>query len=198
MIVLALRTCRWIEHILPRSQKHNHHYSLSSVFHHTHRLDVFSHSSSSSSFPEPLVQETESLVFLRLKSCQTHSSHDSNLQPGGFGALLLRPDALPEAKTNEYINCNRSLSLPDVRSSYCQLSSVACFEKFGHVCRHDILSKIVLQGRVASIRCRGRTRKSCENNIKECTGQSMLSLPRIADDRNRWVAITTQASQEFS
>ena len=40
---------------------HHHHYRLSSVFHATHRLDVFPQSSSSNSFSEPLVQETLSL-----------------------------------------------------------------------------------------------------------------------------------------
>ena len=32
-----------------------------------------------------------------------------------------------------------------------------------------------------------------KDNIEECTGQSMLSLLRIADDRSRYAAITAEA-----
>ena len=40
-------------------------------------------------------------------------------------------------KTNEYIYDNRSRSSPDVRTK---------LSRFGHVCRHDTLPKIILQG----------------------------------------------------
>ena len=54
---------------------------------------------------------------------------------------------------------------------------------FGHVCRHDTLPMIILQGTVDGSRRRARPRKSWKDNIKEWTGQSMSSLLRIADDR---------------
>ena len=54
---------------------------------------------------------------------------------------------------------------------------------FGHVCRHDTLPEIMLQGTVDGWRRRGRPRKSWKDNIKQWTGQSMSSLLCIADDR---------------
>ena len=64
---------------------------------------------------------------------------------------------------------------------------------FGHVCRHDMLAKIILQKTVHGRCCRGRPCKSCKDNIKEWTGQSISSLLRIADDRSRWAVITVDA-----
>ena len=43
-------------------------------------------------------------------------------------------------------------------------------------------------------RYRGRPRESWKGNIKEWTGQSMSSLMRIADDRDRWAVIVADAS----
>ena len=67
------------------------------------------------------------------------------------------------------------------------LSTVKCrkLSWFGHVCRHDTLSNIIRQGTVDGdgSRRRVRPRKLCEGNVKECTGQSLLSLMRIADDK---------------
>jgi len=65
---------------------------------------------------------------------------------------------------------------------------------FGHVCRHNTLSKIILQGNVNGGRRRGRPRKSWKDNIKEWTGQSMSSLLRVAEDRDRWATIAAEAS----
>ena len=48
--------------------------------------------------------------------------------------------------------------------------------RFSHVCRHDTLPKVILQEVKDGIRRRGRPRKSCRNNIKEWTGQSLSSL----------------------
>ena len=59
-----------------------------------------------------------------------------------------------------------------------------------HVCRHDMLPMIILQGYVDERRRRGRPRKSW----KEWTGQSKSSLLRVAEDRRRWAAITAEAS----
>ena len=64
------------------------------------------------------------------------------------------------------------------------------------VCRHDTLSKILLyiQGCVDGRRRRGGPRESWNDNIREWMGQSMSSLLRLAGDRRRWAAITTEAS----
>ena len=63
---------------------------------------------------------------------------------------------------------------------------------FGHICRHDTMLKIIVEGTVDDRRCRGRPRKSWKDNIKKWTGQSLLSLLRIAHDRSRWAVITAK------
>ena len=65
---------------------------------------------------------------------------------------------------------------------------------FGHVCCHDKLSKIILQGILDGSLRRGRPRKSRKDSIKEWTGQSMSSLLGIADDRGRWAVTAADAS----
>ena len=65
---------------------------------------------------------------------------------------------------------------------------------FGHVCHHDTLPKIILQGTVDGSRHRRRSRKSWKDNIAEWTGQLMSSLLHTADDRGRWAVIASDAS----
>ena len=65
--------------------------------------------------------------------------------------------------------------------------------QFGHVCRHDTLPKITLQGPVGGSLRRVRSRKSWNDGIKEWTGQSISSLLRIANDRGRWTVIAEDA-----
>ena len=43
-------------------------------------------------------------------------------------------------------------------------------------------------------RRRGGPRKSCMDNSKEWTGQSMSSLLPVAEDRRQWGAVTVEAS----
>jgi len=59
---------------------------------------------------------------------------------------------------------------------------------------HNTLSKIILQGIVNGGRRRGRPRKLWKDNIEEWTGQSMSSLLRVAEDRDRWATIAAEAS----
>ena len=54
---------------------------------------------------------------------------------------------------------------------------------FSHVCHHDMLQKI-MQETVDGSHRRGRPHKSWKDTIKEWTGQSMLSLVHIMDDRS--------------
>ncbi|GFR72522.1 tenascin [Elysia marginata] len=49
---------------------------------------------------------------------------------------------------------------------------------FGHVTRHDSLSKTIFQGTVEGKRRRGRQRKAWCDNIKEWTGMAMYELVR--------------------
>ena len=55
---------------------------------------------------------------------------------------------------------------------------------FGHVCCHDTLPKIILQGTVDGGHRRGRPYKSWKDNIKEWTGQLISSLLHIVDERS--------------
>ena len=56
------------------------------------------------------------------------------------------------------------------------------FSWFGHVCRLNTLPTLSI-GTVDGSCCRGRQcSTSWKDDIKECTGQSKSSLPRIADD----------------
>ena len=64
--------------------------------------------------------------------------------------------------------------------------------RFGHVCRHDMLPKIILLG--TRSRRRWRPCKSWSDNIKEWTDQS-LSLLRTTDNRSRgWATKAAEAS----
>ncbi|GFR88836.1 UDP-glucuronosyltransferase 2A1-like [Elysia marginata] len=57
---------------------------------------------------------------------------------------------------------------------------------FGHVTRHDSLSKTILQGTVEGKRRRGRQKKAWCDNIKEWAGMAMYELVRSASDRDAW------------
>ncbi|GFS20303.1 endonuclease-reverse transcriptase [Elysia marginata] len=57
---------------------------------------------------------------------------------------------------------------------------------FGHVTRHDSLSKTILQGTVEGKRRRGRQKKAWCDNIKEWTGMAMYELVSSASDRDAW------------
>ena len=90
---------------------------------------------------------------------------------------------------------NRSISSLDITTFYL-LSTVMRRKSswFGHACRHDMLSKIILQGTADGSCRRGRPRKPRRDDIKEWTGQLLLPLLRIADDRSRWATIALEAS----
>ena len=98
-----------------------------------------------------------------------------------------------ENKKQTNMHDNRSISSPDVRSFYCQPSSVARYHG-SDVCHRNTLPKIILQGTVDGRRRRGRPSKSWKDNIKEWTGQSMSTLQHITDDRGRWEVITADSS----
>jgi len=57
---------------------------------------------------------------------------------------------------------------------------------FGHVTRHQMLSKVVLQGMVDGGRRRGGQRKTWLDNIKEWTGRDISTLMRITEDSQAW------------
>ena len=55
---------------------------------------------------------------------------------------------------------------------------------FGHVTRHNPLSKIILRGTLEDGRCRGRQTTSCGDNSKDWTGHTIPSLTRTTEDRD--------------
>ena len=84
---------------------------------------------------------------------------------------------------------NRSISSPGRRQLLLSTAMRRKLSGFGHVCRHDMLPKIILQRTVDSSRRRGRFHKSWKGDSKEWTGQSMSSMLRIADNRGPWVVM---------
>ena len=87
---------------------------------------------------------------------------------------LLRISYL-EHKTNDYV---RSLVSSYVGPQEPLLTTVKRRKLawFGHVTRHDTLSKTILQGTVEGGRRRGRQRKNWTDNVKEWTD---LSIPAL-------------------
>ena len=77
-----------------------------------------------------------------------------------------------EHKTNEYVWQQVSI-LAGPQELLLSTVKRRKLSWFGHVCRHDTLPKIILQGSVDGKRRRGRPRKSWKDNIKEWKGQSM-------------------------
>ncbi|GFR80155.1 endonuclease-reverse transcriptase [Elysia marginata] len=69
---------------------------------------------------------------------------------------------------------------------------------FGHVTRHDSLSKTILQGLVEGKRRRGRQKKAWCDNIKEWTGMAMYELVRSASDRDAWRQKTASSALRSS
>lgn len=65
---------------------------------------------------------------------------------------------------------------------------------YGHVIRHDSLSKTILQGTVEGSRRRGRQKKAWMDNIKEWTGYNGANLLRMAEERETWRVLANEAS----
>ena len=98
-----------------------------------------------------------------------------------------------ERKTNEYVWQQVSV-LPGPQELLLSTVERRKLSWFGHVCRHDTLPKVILQGSVDGRRRRSRPRKSWKDSIVEWTGQPMSSLLRVPEDRRRWAAITAESS----
>ncbi len=65
---------------------------------------------------------------------------------------------------------------------------------FGHVTRHNSLSKTILQGTLEGGRRRGRQRKCWMDNIKEWTSLPMPELLTRASCRKDWKRISAESS----
>ena len=66
---------------------------------------------------------------------------------------------------------------------------------FGHVTRHDTLSRTILQGTVEGGRKRGRQRKSWSDNVKSWTEMTTPQLLTAAIDRPTWRRMSASSAQ---
>ena len=105
---------------------------------------------------------------------------------------LLRISYL-EHKTNDYV---RSLVSSYVGPQEPLLTTVKRRKLawFGHVTRHDTLSKTILQGTVEGGRRRGRQRKSWTDNVKEWTDLSIPALLTTAANRTAWRKLSVSSA----
>ena len=90
-----------------------------------------------------------------------------------------------EHKTNEYVR-KRVEELVGPQETLLATVKRRKLKWFGHVTRHDGLSKTIMQGTVAGGRRRGRQRKSWSDNIKEWTAMTTPELLRAANSRSEW------------
>ena len=90
-----------------------------------------------------------------------------------------------EHKTNEYVR-KRMEELVGPQETLLATVKRRKLKWFGHVTRHDSLSKTIMQGTVAGGRRRGRQRKSWGDNIKEWTAMTTPELLRAANTRTEW------------
>ena len=65
---------------------------------------------------------------------------------------------------------------------------------FGHVNRHNTLSKTILQGTVEGRRKRGRQKKNWSSNIREWMDDDLVDLTRATEDRRRWRKLSLDAA----
>ncbi|PIK55282.1 endonuclease-reverse transcriptase [Apostichopus japonicus] len=90
-----------------------------------------------------------------------------------------------DRKTNDYVR----ETVGDLVGPYEPLLSTVKRRKlawFGHVTRHDSISKVILQGTVEGGRRRGRQRRNWSDNVKDWTGLDMPDLLATAANRSEW------------
>ena len=98
-----------------------------------------------------------------------------------------------ERKTNEYVR----EKIEDLVGKQEPLLATVKRRKlafFGHMMRHDSLSKIIIQGTVEGQRKRGRPKKSWLTNIIEWTGMGLTDLLTATQHRDEWRTITRTAA----
>jgi hypothetical protein len=65
---------------------------------------------------------------------------------------------------------------------------------FGHVTRHDTLSKTIMQGTVEGGRRRGRQKKNWQDNVKEWTDLTIPDLLQTTSDRPLWRRVSASSA----
>lgn len=105
---------------------------------------------------------------------------------------LLRISYL-EHKTNEYVRSTVT-SLVGPQEPLLATVKRRKLAWFGHVTRHNTLSKNILQGTLEGGRRRGRQRKSWVENVKEWTGLELPDLLATAQKRSQWRTLSAAAA----
>ena len=98
-----------------------------------------------------------------------------------------------ERKTNEYVR-DKIKSLVGPQEALLATVKRRKLQWYGHVTRHNSLSKTILQGTLEGGRRRGRQRKNWPENIKEWTSLNTQDLLTAAAQRPVWRRISCSAS----
>ena len=98
-----------------------------------------------------------------------------------------------EHKTNDYVH-SQVKDMIGIQESLLSTVKRRKLAWFGHVTRHNNLSKTVLQGTLEGGRKRGRQMKSWMDNIKEWTRMDSPTLIRKAEDRPGWRTLAAKSS----
>ena len=65
--------------------------------------------------------------------------------------------------------------------------------RFGHVTRHESLSKTILQGTLEGERRRGRQKKCWMDDVKEWTSMPMPELLTMTSSRKGWKGVSAES-----
>ena len=96
-------------------------------------------------------------------------------------------------KTNEYVLA-KIASLAGPQEPLLATIKRRKLSWFGHVTRHNTLSRTVLQGTLEGSRRRGRQAKCWMDNVKEWTRMDSPTLIRKVEDRDGWRSLVQQRS----
>ena len=139
------------------------------------------------------------VVSILLYGCETWTLlADSEKRIQAFETKCLRKllgISYHEHKTNDYVR----KKIRDLMGPQEPLLATVRRRKlawFGHLTRHNTLSKTILQGTVEGGRRRGRQRKSWVENIKEWTDLTMPDLLIAASQRQRWRTLSAAAAHQ--
>ena len=67
---------------------------------------------------------------------------------------------------------------------------------FGHIIRHNILEKTIIQGITAGKRGRGRPARTWEKDIEEWAGTNIGEATRMAERRDLWCTVNIEPSEQ--
>jgi hypothetical protein len=95
---------------------------------------------------------------------------------------------MKEKKTNEWIKKEVVRICGEEVEGFVDMMKRRKFGFFGHLVRGHGILKAIVKGGVEGRRGRGRPQGDWAGNLKDWTGQWMVELSRMANDRMRWRA----------